>query len=292
MRVLWICALPLQIQREMLGGVDHGAQVAMSWILAHLPPPPEVDLHIACLWPGGSRRKDLEYQGAHFHLVPCPRRGRALLLFVRDRRYFRGLVEELQPDLIHGWGTEDSFSLVARQLAPRRHLVGIQGLITAYRERVPMDVRSRLTALTERWTLRRARHVVAESHYSREAARPLCPQAALHIVEHPLRAEFLGAAAADGEARAMVFLGGINERKGITDALQAFAALDRPEWSLHVIGSGTPQEEERLAVLASRLLPGQFPRTAATFPARNSSPCSSRTRCCSCPRRSTPARRR
>ena len=252
-KILWICALPLGVQRAMLAGEDHGAQVAMSWILAHLPPPPEVELHIACLWPGGSRRKDFIFEGAHFHLVPCPRRGRALLLFQRDHRYFRALYEEVQPAVVHGWGTEDSFGLVARRLAPRSHLIGIQGLITAYRARVPMEARTRLTEITERFTLRKARWVVAESGYSQRAAAPLAPRAKMRVIEHPLRPEFLQASPCDPESRRILFLGGVSDRKGIRDAVQAFARLPDQSWTLQVIGSGLLESEASMHQLVREL---------------------------------------
>src|SRR5215207_4598743 len=198
MRILWICGLPAAVKKAVLKDEIQGVEVAWSWILAHLPPPPEVDLHIACLWPGGAERKTFVFEGATFHLVPCPKRGRALLLFQRDHCYFRLLYHELKPDVVHGWGTEDSFGLVGRQLAPQKHVIGIQGLITAYRARVPMERRTFLTALTERWTLRRARWVVAESQYSLRASMPLCPRAEMREIEHPLRDEFLKHEPADG----------------------------------------------------------------------------------------------
>ena len=188
MRILWICSLPLSVQQSAFGTGDHGAQVAMSWILAHLPPPEGIDLHIACLWPGGSHRKEAEFNGVRFHLLPCQKRGRALFFFQRDPSFFRGLVDELKPDVIHGWGTEDSFGLVARRLAPFRHVIGIQGLVTEYRRRIPLESRTILTGFTERLTLRSARWVVAESDYSLRVARPLCPQARMRVVEQIGRA--------------------------------------------------------------------------------------------------------
>lgn len=253
MRALWICGLPLAVQRLALQNEDHGAQAAWSWILAHLPPPADIDLHIACLWPGGTRRKDFDFEGAHFHLLPCPRRARALLLFQRDTAFFRPLFEELRPEIVHGWGTEDSYGLVARRLAPVRHLIGIQGLINAYRARLPMERRTMLTAFTERLTLRRARWVVAESEYSVRVARPFCPRADIAVVEHPLRREFLEAEPADGSAKTVLFVGSVSERKGISDALRAFAEGAPAEWQLHVIGSGTAPEEAAMRELARQL---------------------------------------
>jgi glycosyltransferase involved in cell wall biosynthesis len=253
MRILWICGLPAAVKRAVLNDKIQGGEVAWSWILAHLAPPANVDLHIACLWPGGAERKMFVFEGATFHLLPCPERGRALFLFQRDRYYFRSLYHELKPDVVHGWGTEDSFGLVARQLAPQKHVIGIQGLITAYRARVPMERRTVLTSLTERWTLRKAKWVVAESQYSLRAALPFCPRAKMREIEHPLREEFLKHEPGDGQGRKVLFLGQIAERKGIADALRAFAGAAEPEWSLQVIGSGDARAEAEMLALADAL---------------------------------------
>src|SRR6478735_6189389 len=98
MKILWISALPSSVQNSALGGKNHGSHVALSWIPAHFPPPSGVELHVGVLWPGGTHVKTVEYHGVQFHLVPCPRRGRALLLFSRDTHYFRALFDELRPD--------------------------------------------------------------------------------------------------------------------------------------------------------------------------------------------------
>ena len=48
LKVLWICGLPRQVQNDVLGGKDHGAHADWSWVMGHLPPPDNVELHIAC----------------------------------------------------------------------------------------------------------------------------------------------------------------------------------------------------------------------------------------------------
>jgi glycosyltransferase involved in cell wall biosynthesis len=212
-----------------------------------------MELHVACLEPGAKRRRDFPYQGVQFHLLPAPRRGRALLLFARDANLFRPIFDELIPDVIHGWGTEDSFGLVARQLAPKRHVIGIQGLIKEYRQKVNLGPRSVLTEWTERRTLWGARNVVAESAYSARIAQPLCPNAIIRIVEHPLRREFLTHPPSEGTAPEALFVGAVNERKGINDALRAFAASSNGEWSLRVIGSGPVGNEAEMWRLAKDL---------------------------------------
>jgi glycosyltransferase involved in cell wall biosynthesis len=253
MRVLWICRLPQVVQEEIFDGEDHGAQTALSWIVAHLPPPEDVELHLACLWPGGDRPKTVEYEGARIHLLPCPRRGRALLFFQRDTTYFRSLFEELEPEIVHGWGTEDSCGLVARKLDPLHNVVGIQGLIHTYHQHLPKSLRTLLVRFTERLTLKKARNVVAESHYSLDSAAPLCPSAVKRVIEHPLRHELLSSPPTGGTHKTALFVGLIQERKGMSEAIEAFAKVAPAEWKLHVVGRGTLEYEKRMYDLVSRL---------------------------------------
>jgi glycosyltransferase involved in cell wall biosynthesis len=253
MKVLWICGLPEVVQQQILSDEECFAKAAWSWIVAHLPPPRNVELHLACLCPGRKSRKRVEYEGAQIHLLPCPTRGRALLLFQRDTAYFRPIFSELRPDIVHGWGTEDSYGLAARRLAPVHHVIGIQGLISSYRRYLPKTFRTLLISVTERLTLSKARNVVAESRYSLEAAAPLCPQAAMNVVEHPLRSEFLTSTPTDGTDKTVLFVGRIQERKGISETLQAFARVAPPDWKLHCVGQGTPEEEAAMHALAVTL---------------------------------------
>jgi glycosyltransferase involved in cell wall biosynthesis len=251
MRVLWLSGLPRIVQEECLSGVNHGACVALSWIVGHFPPPPGIDLHVACLWPGGDRPKRVEFRGVKFHLMPCPRRGRALLGFARDAAYFRPAFDAVRPDVVHAWGTEDSFGLAARRLSPTRHVIGIQGLINAYLEKLPMHPRYQIIRLTERQTLAKARWVIGESAYSVDAARPYAPRAQFQVVEHPLRADFLAQAPSDGTRRTVLFLANISERKGIVPAVEAFAATPA-DWFLHVIGAGNAAEAAALDAAVAR----------------------------------------
>src|SRR5260370_19161492 len=219
MRVLWICRLPRVVQDQVFAGEDHGSESALPWIVAPLPTPKEIELHLACLWPGGDQRKTVQFRGAQIHMLPCPRRGRAILLFQRDKSYFQSLFEELKPDLVHGWGTEDSHGLVARRLAPHKHVIGIQGLIRTYHKYLPKSYRTLLVRATERITLRKAPNVIAESQYAVEIASPLCPSALKRVIEHPLRSEFLNAIASDGVEKTVLFVGAIDQRKNVMDAI-------------------------------------------------------------------------
>lgn len=182
--------------------------------------------------------------------MPCPRRGRALLFFQRDTSFFRKLFDELKPDLVHGWGTEDSYGLVARKLAPIYHVIGIQGLIDAYRKYLPHTYRTAAVLLTERLSLRKARNLLAESQYSLDAATQLCKPERQRVIEHPLRHEFVASQPSDGTGKTALFVGTIEARKGIGDAVTAFARVASPDWTLHVVGHGSSASERTMHQLA------------------------------------------
>jgi glycosyltransferase involved in cell wall biosynthesis len=126
----------------------------------------------------------------------------------------------------------------------------VQGNVNTYRRRVDMGWLTWFSARSERIALARARHVVAENEYSLAAARPMIRTQSVHVVEHPIRADFLSASPSDGTSKRVLFVGAIDERKGIWDALEAFRIAAPPDWQMVIAGSGRP---ERVAELQRRM---------------------------------------
>lgn len=250
MKILWLCGLPYEVQSQVLGGKDFGAYAAWSWVMGHLPPPAGVELHIACRTARATAPQSFVYRGAHFHLVPVQARGRVYCLFQFDSHYFAPLVQKLRPDVIHGWGTEDAFARAAIRLAPQRHLVQLQGNVNAYRRSVTMPWITWFSAQSEKLALRKTRHLVAENEYSLDSARDMVRTSSLHVVEHPIRNDFLTVPPATGDGKQIVFIGAIEERKGIWDAVTAFQQAAPADWRFTIIGSGQPK---MVAELQARL---------------------------------------
>jgi len=250
MTILWICGLPGQVQRDVPQCRPHRSSAEWSWILGHLPPPEGVELHIACpVTSGPWRGESFTYQGASFHLVRCLR-GRLQTGYLFDPFFFRPLCSKLQPDVIHGWGTEDSHSIIAQHLAPDSHVVQVQGLINTYLDHLPASHSLRYVAARERMTLKHARHVFVESAYSRDISQPYCgAHTRIWQVDHPLRGDFLISPPAKQNSRQVLFLGSLTERKGYLDAVEAFASIS-PDWQLMMIGAGN---SEAIAALNAKV---------------------------------------
>jgi glycosyltransferase involved in cell wall biosynthesis len=253
MRILWLTGLPYQVQREALQNEDHGARGEGTSTVAHFPPPDDIEVHVACLWPGGSARKDFTYKSVHYHLLPCPRKGRATTFFIFDHLFYKKLFRELKPDIVHAWGTEDSMGLVAERLAPFRHLISTQGFMSQIIKHAKGNARYWITARMERVIIEHARYIAVENEFGVEQARILSGKGKIVIIDHPLRHDFLTKSPSVDCNEKALFVGRIVREKGYEECLCAFAKAAPPSWKLHVVGSGSPRDEEHLHSLAFQL---------------------------------------
>ncbi len=253
MKILWICGLPKAVREAEPQFANYHAHSDWSWILGHLPPPPNVELHIAFpVTSGPWAPTPRSYQGVQFHPVRCLP-GRLQTGYLLDPLYYRNLYRRLRPAVVHGWGTEDAFGIVAQSLAPKHCVVQVQGLFNAYLPYLQAGPGTRYAAWRERNTLAHARTVFVESQFSASITQPLCgPQTCIHLVDHPLRREFLHAPPSPGTAQRVLYLGSLCDRKGYRDAVQAFIDSAPSDWSLLMIGSGTSGASARLSQMIAQ----------------------------------------
>lgn len=246
-KILWLCGVPMEFQEVALKGRNVGSHAAWSWVMGHLPPPPGIELHIACPAKYIEQDMELEYRGAVFHLFPYPR-GAAYTLFKSWLPGFKRVFKKVRPDWIHGWGTEAGFSSSALSLSRNRSIVGIQGIISDYHPFMHKSIALRLNLLNEKRTLTRAKHLVAESQYSAAKTKQYT-RGNVQIVRHPLRSEFLNSPVGNRDNNQLIFLGAFNDGKGAKDAIKAFAKIACSGWSLLCIGRGKPYYEAELRQL-------------------------------------------
>jgi len=250
MKVLWICGLPDAIRQKAYDKVLSPTPTASwSWILGHLPPPNNIELHILC--PVGglyADRVDFDYMGAHWHCVRL-KRFEICFLWYRFFLYIRPLVKSLKPDVIQGWGGETGYGRLAT-LISKNAIVSVQGLLamlshnllTLKHAKERIDLRTRLTRLCERKAYRSAKLLLVESEASRCGLLEFYGERG-QIVPHPLRDEFLTADLSVRQKLSkspvkFVYVGSLIERKGAIDVVVAFAASSRKDTKLVMIGDG------------------------------------------------------
>ena len=247
MKVLWICGLPEEVRA--VHPVTDVPSAAWSWIVGHLPPPKDVELHILCpVFDMKEKECHFEHDGAHWH---CFRLKRFEPIFLRYRFYLgiRKFVKGLNPDVIHGWGGESGCGLLATYCSPYA-VVGVQGLLrmldaNARRWEVEIPERGSVSAWIRRklemFAYHRANRLVVEGEASQASLMALYGLPS-RIVPHPLRREFLtddsdSRKKANGEVR-FLFVGQLTARKGAMDVACAFAELGDVHARLTIVGSG------------------------------------------------------
>lgn len=250
-KILWLCGVPHEVQEVALNGRNVGSSAAWSWVMGHLPPPPDVELHIACPAKNISAPLDVEYRGVTFHLFPYIR-GAAYTFFYNWLPGFRRVYKEIEPDWVHGWGTEAGFSSSALSLSPAHSLVEIQGILSDYYPHMQKSTPLFFSILNERITLKKAPRLLAESHYSARETKKYT-KGAVGVIPHPLRDDFLKVSWGDKDKKQIVFLGTLTDRKGIKDAIRSFAAGASNDWNLVCIGQGAESYEREVKALIYEL---------------------------------------
>lgn len=249
MRILWICGLPDIVRREGSDRVlSPTPTAAWSWVLGHLPPEKDCELHILC--PVGglyAPRVDFEFQGAYWH---CFRRHRFEMPLFWIRFYFqiRKFVKEVHPDVVHGWGGETGCGWLAT-LFTKHAIVSVQGLLRLFKTllddagcRSQWSFSSMIRMLIEKLTYRRAAACLVESEASRQGLMEYYGQDST-LVHHPLRKEFIEfdlnrRVTLPEKPVKIVFVGTLSERKGALDALNAFLRVAEKDSEFVMIGEG------------------------------------------------------
>ena len=191
-------------------------------------------------------RVDVCEWGQIFHVLPTSRSGRATTFFRADRKAIHAVLDEIQADLVHGWGTEDVYGLAA-VLSGRLNIVSMQGILSYYALKNRMPARSYLQAMLELFILWKAGRVTTESEWGRNVVMKRNPFAKVELVEYGVQQVFFQTKWQPEETKPFaLFVGGISPRKGIQDLVGAFRDLKLPSSELVVIGGGEGMWSENL----------------------------------------------
>jgi glycosyltransferase involved in cell wall biosynthesis len=177
----WLDGIPDYLHRQPCG---HPATWQQS-LLAEMERDQRIKLHVVVVRSTFERDDCFERNGVTFHLIKTRPGWRAPSLFWVDTvKIGRVLRESVRPDVVHAWGTEHGAALVALRLR-YPHVISIQGLMAWFRTLVPLQRYEKLVAVLERYTLKRARLVSAESVDTSNRVRDAYPQVPVLHIEHP-----------------------------------------------------------------------------------------------------------
>jgi len=263
-KIVWLSPYPmdvlvsagLELTRSATG---HACSWIINWASA-LARCPEVDLHIVTYTARTKRSQVTEYNGYKVHVVrdavPFTDKAWAGLsdldartgFYLRKRKFF-SVIKRINPDIVHGHGTEDAFGLAAVQ-SGFPSVVSIQGVIADYLRTNPCR-RFKYSVKTEAETVRGGHNFMCRTHFDKGFVQSLNPAAKIFHMPEPMNSCFFEVDRSNAEAFRILHVGGFDPRKGMEELLLAVAQVKRrfPDVKVDVVGSGSA---ERKAYLVSR----------------------------------------
>ena len=142
-----------------------------------------LDLHVIVLRSHFRQSVRFRRGNTTFHCVKTPSGMRGPSLYWLDTVLVSRELKQLQPDVVHAWGTEFGSAAVAGRLSYPA-LVTMQGILTWYGSVFPLNNHLKLSRLLEPPSLKKADVVTCESSFGMNYLRERYPHLKLLQVEH------------------------------------------------------------------------------------------------------------
>ncbi len=226
---------------------------------AHTTVKPE----LLVLVPGATNDCTVDVEGIQVHYLAGAKRLRAASLFYFEVRKLSKFIMTRTVDFVHAHGTEDSYALTGLATG-LPNVITIQGchFIINRQFRPALISRASIVQLTERFSLRRARHVIAKSSYIRNELKVAFPNLHIHEIPNTFDSRLLEISLTEPrESASVAFVGTLVARKGFDLLIDALALLPPPFDSkvvLHVFGNqpAAPRDYELKELQKARALLG------------------------------------
>jgi glycosyltransferase involved in cell wall biosynthesis len=258
-RVAWLAPYPPERLLPELNMVRSSHAHPATWIVNladALAKMPDVDLHVITATSGIPGNQTVSKYGITFHVIrhtfPFTARGFPPYLrldlfthYAQLRRQIRRTLLALQPDVIHVHGTESGYGLAALE-SNSPFIVSIQGIVN-YLVRISPSVPFMLQAPIEREVIRRTKYFGSRTAWANRFIRTLNPTGIIYDMPEAMDPLFFSNTAHRSDSQ-ILFVGSVEPRKGIVDALEAMRIVVAacPAAKLLVVGEGNAEYAEYL----------------------------------------------
>jgi glycosyltransferase involved in cell wall biosynthesis len=193
------------------------------------------------------RKPEIDQDGNQTFLrLPRPHIKLNLLLNQKlTRRILKKNVDQLQPDLVHAWGTEWMYASVMQDLN-LPSVLSIQGCLTRFNQCIPPTWVHQQLGKQEPKRVAEADIITCESPWSAEQIHAIVPSADIRIVDYGVHPSFFDVPwQPDEQQPKLAYSGSIDRRKGMDVLFDALALIPDRKWTLQIFGHGPMEEELR-----------------------------------------------
>lgn len=243
--VAWISDFPIEWLPEIPASLRHlPRRHPATWamvLLAEFQKNPAVRVHVILLRSRIAGDITFEQDGVTFHVLKANPKLRLASIFWLDTVKIRRACSQIQPDVVHAWGSEKGAPLIAHRM-PYPYVMTIQGLFAWYKERMSLPPYDRFVELIERRSLGRAPVVTTESTFAVKFLQEKYPAMKIHQAEHaPNQAFHQLQRRPQAQPLRFIAVGGLGHRKGTDLILAALEQLrDELDFTMTFITNPNP----------------------------------------------------
>ncbi|MFT6793478.1 MAG: glycosyltransferase involved in cell wall biosynthesis [Rubritalea sp.] len=182
-----------------------------------------------------------EAYGQTFHILARRSMGRQIITgYITEIRRIRRLLAQLQPDLLHAWGSENVYGIAGAfsGMPVSRKLFTLQGCLTEYVRLLGGNALFRIQAFYEKPLVKRFKHATAESQGAAKLLQALNPKMHIDLVDYGVNQEFFDANWNPAESPELLFLGSCSKRKGLTDLIELARHPELSHIQFNIAGDG------------------------------------------------------
>lgn len=181
-----------------------------------------------------------EENGVQFTVIPQYESARfgCWHLHLPARIQFRKYIKEYAPDLIHGFGTESAYGLIAseQKIPGIVFIQGIQAELAKYHDHLPA-LQKMIRQKLEQKVISRASGVIAETGFAQRWALGMKESMRVAVIPHAVNAEFFNVKPTYS-ANECLCIGTLNRTKAVDTSIRALAKACNQSLTLSVIGHG------------------------------------------------------
>ena len=232
------------------GGQWRGGGQAATWLpqLAEAWKDAEgVEIHWLVLDRTIRKPETIRQLNQTFHRIPdCGTSWGLLAARWPQRRGYGRALREIQPDLVHCWGTETMHGAALWEFGGRS-ILSMQGVITTYYKTGDLTGwRWKLFRFWEPRTIRKSTMVTSESQWGLDQVEKIVPGKPKRKLEYGVFPSYYDVRwEPDASQPRFVFVGGLNRLKGIDLLIEMLRRHRDRSWTIVFIGDGYLADELR-----------------------------------------------